>query len=61
QFPSLTPTSCTFHTSDAGGEFRAEQASVCGFVGEPSYCSKSSIDRSRRKLPILQENAVAGD
>src|SRR5271157_4862741 len=51
----------TFHTSDAGGEFRIEQASVCGLVGESSYCSKSSIDRSRRQLPILEENAVAGD
>src|SRR5664279_2262078 len=51
----------TFHTPDTGGEFRTEQASVCGLVGESSYCSKSSIDRSRRELPILEENAVAGD
>jgi hypothetical protein len=51
----------TFHTSDTGGEFRTEQASVCGLVGEPSYCSKPSIDRSRSKPPILEKNAVAGD
>jgi len=51
----------TFHTSDTGGEFRTEQAGVCGLVGEPSYCSKSAIDRSRRELPILEKNAVAGD
>ena len=48
----------TLHTSDAGGEFRTEQASVCGLIGESSYCSKSSIDRSRRELPILKEDAV---
>jgi hypothetical protein len=51
----------TFHTSDTGGEFRTEQASVCGLVGESSYCSKSAIDRSRRELPILEENAVASN
>jgi hypothetical protein len=51
----------TFHTPDTGGEFRAEQASICGLVGESSYRSKSSIDRSRRELPILEEDAVAGD
>ncbi len=51
----------TFHTSDPGGEFRTEQASVRGLVGEPSYCSKSSIDRSRCKLPILKEDAVTGN
>ena len=51
----------TFHTSDPGSEFRAEQASVCGLVGQPSYCSKSAIYRSRCELPTLEENAVAGD
>src|SRR6516164_2392109 len=51
----------TFHKPDTGGEFRTEQASVCGLVGESSCRSKSSIDRSRRELPILEENAVAGD
>jgi len=50
----------TFHTPDTGGEFGTEQASVCGLVGESSYCSKSSIDGSRRELPILEEDAVAG-
>src|SRR6516164_7926528 len=35
----------TFHTPDTGGEFGTEQASVCGLVGESSYCGKSSIDR----------------
>jgi len=43
------------------GEFRTEHACVSGLVGESSYCSKSSIDRPRRELPILVENAVAGD
>jgi hypothetical protein len=51
----------TFHTLNTGAEFRTEQASVCGLIGEPSYCSKSSIDGSRRELPILKENAVAVD
>jgi hypothetical protein len=51
----------SLQSSDTGGEFRTEQARVCGLVGESSYCGKSSIDRSRRELPILEENAVAGD
>jgi hypothetical protein len=46
----------TFHPPDTGGEFRSEQRSVRGFVGESSYCGKSSIDRSRRELPILEED-----
>jgi len=50
----------TFHTSDTGGEFRTEQAGVCGLVGEPSYCSKPSIDRSRSKPPILEEKCGSG-
>ena len=50
-----------FHPPDAGGELRTEQASVGSLVGKSSHCSKSSIDRSRRELPILEENAVAGD
>ena len=46
QFPSLTPNFLApFHTPDTGGEFGTEQASVCGLVGESSYCGKSSIDR----------------
>jgi hypothetical protein len=51
----------TFHTPDTGGEIGTEQASICGFVDEPSYRSKSSIDRSRCELPILEKNAVAGN
>ncbi len=51
----------TFHTPDTGGEFGTEQASVCGLVGESSYRSKSSIDRSRREMPILQKDAVTGN
>ena len=49
----------TFHTSDASSEFRTEQASVRGFIGEPSYSGESSIDRSPRKLSILKEYAIA--
>ena len=51
----------TFHTSDASSEFRTEQASVRGFIGEPPYSGESSIDRSPRKLSILKEYAIAGD
>jgi len=51
----------TFHTPDTGGEFRTGQGSVRGLVGESSYCSKSSVDRSGRELPILKENAIAGN
>src|SRR5215472_16983753 len=51
----------TSHTPDTGGKFRTEQSSICGLVGESSHCSKSSIDRSRRELPILKENAVTSD
>jgi hypothetical protein len=51
----------TFHTSDASGEFRAKQASVCGFIGEPPYSGESSVDRSPRKLPILKEYAIASN
>ena len=58
QFPSLTPSFLAPFTRRIP---RTEQASVCGLVGESSYCSKSPIDRSRRELPILEENAVAGD
>src|SRR5664280_2968747 len=47
-----------FHAPNAGRQLRAQQASVGGLVGEPSYCSKSSIDRSPCKLPILKEYAV---
>jgi hypothetical protein len=50
----------TFHTPDTGGEFRTEQAGVCGLIGESSYCSEPSIDGSRRQLSILKENAVTG-
>ena len=31
----------SFHTSDASSEFRTEQASVCGFIGEPPYSAES--------------------
>jgi len=51
----------TFHTSDASGEFRTEQASVRGFIGEPAYSGESSVDRSSRKLSILKEYAIAGN
>jgi hypothetical protein len=51
----------TFHTPDTGGEFRTEQASVRGLEGESSYRSKSSIDRSGRELPILEEDAITGN
>ena len=51
----------TFHTSDAGSEFRTEQASVRGFIGDPPYSGESSIDRSPRKPSILKEYAIAGN
>jgi hypothetical protein len=51
----------TFDTSDPSGEFRAEQASVRGLAGESPYCGKSSVDRSRRELPILEEDSVTGN
>jgi hypothetical protein len=41
--------------------FTAARIRCRGLVGESLYCSKSSIDRFRRELPILEENAVAGD
>ena len=50
-----------FHPPDAGGELRTEQASVGSLVGEPPHCSESSIDRSCRELPILEENAITSD
>ncbi len=37
---------CTFHTSDTSSEFRTEQASVRGFIGEPPYSGESSVNRS---------------
>jgi len=44
----------TFHASDTGGEFRTEQAGVCGLIGESSYCSKSSIDpRTAASRPLI--------
>ena len=51
----------TFHTSDASHEFRTEQTSVRGFIGEPAYSGESSVDRSPRKLSILKEYAIAGN
>src|SRR5215469_10351110 len=36
-----------FHTPNSGGEFRTEQASVCGLVSKPPNRSKSSVNRSR--------------
>jgi hypothetical protein len=62
QFPSRTPNFLApFHPPGAGGEFRTEQASVGSLVGEPPYRSESAIDRSRRKLAILEDNAITGD
>src|ERR1700732_1647414 len=41
------------HTADLACNLGEEQAGVGGFVGESPYSSESSIDRSRRKLPVL--------
>jgi hypothetical protein len=56
----LTPSRPVKRSAEPG-EFRTEQPCVGGLIRKPSYCSKSSIDRARRELTILKENAVAGD
>ena len=50
-----------FDASDARSKLRAQETGIGCFVGEPSYSGESSVDRSRRELPIFEENAVAGD
>jgi hypothetical protein len=50
----------TFHAADPSGQLRTEQTGVCGLVGETAYCSKSSVDRSGRELPVLEGDALAG-
>ncbi len=50
-----------FHSPDAGGELRTEQASVGRLVSEPPHCSESSIDSSCCEQAIFEENAIAGD
>jgi hypothetical protein len=51
----------TLHASYPGGEFRTEQASICGFVGEPSHGSEPSIDGSRREVAIFKEDAITNN
>src|SRR5215472_2720755 len=51
----------TFHTSNASGELRTEQASVCSLVGEPPNRSKSSINRSRCEMPVFEEDTITGN
>jgi hypothetical protein len=48
----------TFHTPDTSGEFWTEQASVCGLVGEPPNCSKSSVNRTCCEMPVFEKDAI---
>src|SRR5664280_865687 len=50
-----------FHAPNAGRQLRAQQASVGGFLSEPSHGRQPSVDRSCRELAILEENAITGD
>ena len=62
QFPSLTPKLLdTFHTPNAGSQLGTEQASVGGFLGETPNSSESSVDGSRRKVPIFEVDSISGD
>ena len=45
--------------SDTGGQLGAEQAGVGRFVGETPNAAESSVDRSRRELPVLKVNPLS--
>src|SRR6516225_376267 len=51
----------TFHASNTSGEFWTEQASVRSLVGEPANRGKSSINRTRSKMPVFEEDAITGN
>lgn len=50
-----------FHAPYPGSQFWTEQAGIGGFVGEPSYCRKSPVDRSYGEVTIFKEDAETGD
>lgn len=50
-----------FHTANASGQLRTEQAGVSGFISETPNRSESSIDGPGGKLPGFKMNTVSGD
>src|SRR5215471_16073915 len=49
----------SLYTSDTGGQLGAEQAGVGRFVCETPNGSESSVDCSRRELPVFKANPVS--
>ena len=59
QFPMSDPELFgTFHPTNAGGKFWAEQTTVRGFIGETTNRGQTHIDRGRRQVTSFELQPV---
>jgi hypothetical protein len=54
-------TLCPFDTADSGGQFRAQKASVGGFIGEPPHSGQAHVDSRGCEVLLFEKELLAKD